>query len=111
MTRRTAALDERISATQAVTARAASAALRKTHCLAHAAPLGRAFSSIATLSELTERIEGHLVSAHDAFSGNDESLALSELDRARALADGAIIEARPDPAEREPTPKYLIRRR
>jgi hypothetical protein len=111
MTRRTAAIDDAVSATNAVTTRAAAAALRKVGSLAHAAPMGRAFAAIATLSELTERVENHLVSGHEALSAGDTSIAVSELNRAAALAGGTIIDAQPDPVEREPAPKYLIKRR
>jgi hypothetical protein len=111
MARKTAAIDDAISTTNAVTTRAASAALRKTGSLANAAPLGRAFSSIATLCDLTERIESHLVAGHAALLDGAESGAAMEFTRASALAGGTIIEALPDLREREPAPPYLIKRR
>jgi hypothetical protein len=111
MARRTAPIDDAVSATNAVTARAAAAALRKTHALARTAPLGRAFTSIATLCELTERVENHLVAGHAAMSEGETPMAIMEFTRASALAGGTIIEARPEPAMREPAPKYLIKRR
>jgi hypothetical protein len=110
MTRRTAAIDDAILTTTAATTRAAAAALRRTREAADDLPLSRAFASIATLCEFTERIEDHLVAGHRALSSGDTIAALPELDRARALAGGAMIEARPEPT-RQPIPKYLVKRR
>jgi hypothetical protein len=111
MASRISALDDAISATGATASRAGAAALRKTHALVHSAPMGRAFTSIATLCELTERVENHLAAGHAAMAEGAEPMAVMEFTRARALAGGTIIEARPDPALREPAPKYLIKRR
>jgi hypothetical protein len=111
MTRKMAGIDDAVLSADAATSRAGSAALRRVRSLERTAPMGRAFSSIATLCELTERVESHLVSGHDALSAGATSVAISEFNRATALANGTIIEAQPDPAEREPAPKYLIQRR
>jgi hypothetical protein len=111
MTRRTAAIEEAISTVNLATTRAAAAALRKTHALAHGVPVGRAFTAIATLCELTERVEDHLMSGHKALVAGDEATAIPEFQRARALAGGTIIEAQPDPAMRVPAPRYLVKRR
>lgn len=110
MTRRTAAIDEAILTTTAATTRAAAAPLRKTRHAAADLPSTRAFASIATLSEFSERIEDRLTAGHRALACGDLAAAMPELDRAVALAGGAMIETRPEPAER-PVPKYLFRRR
>lgn len=81
MTKRDGA-DEFSLAAEGMAGTAASAVLRKVRSLADAAPPGRLFPAIATLTELTRRIETNLVAAGTAVGRGDNDRGTLELARA-----------------------------
>ena len=81
MTKRSGA-DEFSLAAEGMAGTAASAVLRKVRSLVDAAPPGRLFPAIATLTELTRRIETNLVSASAAVTRGDDDRGTVELARA-----------------------------
>jgi hypothetical protein len=96
-------------AAEGMTGSSASAALRRVRSLAAAAPAGRAFDAIATLTEITRRIETSLAASDQALATGDEDSASLEWARAVVLMDrltsGTGIEG-----QREDDPSYLRRR-
>ena len=76
---------------------AAGAALRRVRSLADTAPAGRLFSSIATLTDMTRRIETGLLAAGTAVSHGDESAATQELTGALSQMDRLAAAAAPTP--------------
>jgi hypothetical protein len=96
-------------AAEGLTGTSASAALRRVQALAATAPAGRAFDAIATLSEITRRIESSLSASDEALAAGDEDTASLEWARAVVLMDrltsGAGLEG-----HREEEPSYLRRR-
>ena len=96
-------------AAEGMTGTAASAALRRVRSLAAAAPKGRAFDAIATLSEITRRIEDSLTASDAALEAGDEDSASLEWARSVVLMDrltsGTGAEGR-----RDEEPSYLRRR-
>jgi hypothetical protein len=89
---------------------AGAAALRKVRSLAQAAPSGRAFAAIATLSESSMRIEGRLEASEEALGRGDASSAELEWARAMVLMDKLTSEARDQRAEAPAEPTYLKRK-
>jgi len=90
---------------------AASAALRRVRALADAAPTGRLFQAIATLTEKSRNIETELESGSNALDrGNDNDAtlhfarAIARMDEMAAIA----TPGKPFPAE---LPGYLRKRR
>jgi hypothetical protein len=111
MAAKTAMLDDVSFVAEGITGTACATALRKTRSLAEAAPSGRAFAAIATLAELSRRIEDSLETGADALAADDPDSASLELARAVVLMDRLTAEAKGDPAARPPQPSYLRRRR
>ena len=74
--------DEFSFAAEGMAGTAASAVLRKVRSLADSAPPGRFFPAIATLTELTRRIETNLVAASHAVTRGDDDRGTVELARA-----------------------------
>jgi hypothetical protein len=89
---------------------AGAAALRKVRSLAQAAPSGRAFAAIATLSEFSMRIEGRLEASEEALGRGDASSAELEWARAMVLMDRMASEARGQRDEAPAEPTYLKRK-
>lgn len=88
---------------------AASAALRRIS-LTRAAPSGRAFAAIATLTELSRRIEATLEAGADAMKNGDESAAQREWLRSASLMDEMAGTARGDfGSQPQDRPSYLRR--
>lgn len=81
MTKRNGA-DEFSFAAEGMAGTAASAVLRKVRSLVDSAPPGRLFPAIATLTELTRRIETNLVAASHAVTRGDGDRGTVELARA-----------------------------
>jgi hypothetical protein len=89
---------------------AGAAALRKVRSLAQAAPSGRAFAAIATLTEFSMRIEDRLEASEAALGRGDASSAELEWARAIVLMDKLASEARGHHAEVSVEPTYLKRK-
>ena len=66
---------------------AAAAGLHKVRALADAAPMGRAFAAIASLTEVSRRIEGCLEAGDQALARGDATVASLELSRASVLME------------------------
>ena len=96
-------------AAEGMTGTSASAALRRVRSLASAAPAGRAFDAIATLSDISRRIETSLAASDEALNRGDEDSASLEWARAVVLMDRLTGEAGPG-GERKGEPAYLRRR-
>jgi hypothetical protein len=95
-------------AAEGIAGTACVAALKKVRSLASAAPSGRAFAAIATLSEFSQTAENHLKAGNDALSHGDISRAENEWKRAVAVMHQMTNEARGDRSPRPLTsPKYL----
>jgi hypothetical protein len=96
-------------AAEGMTGTAAGAVMRRVRSLAAEAPAGRAFDAIATLAEITRRIEKSLVASDEALAAGDEDSASLEWARAVVLMDRLTSEAGHDgPGKGEPA--YLRRR-
>lgn len=89
---------------------ACAAALKKVRSLASAAPSGRAFAAIATLSEFSQSAESHLQAGSDALSHGDIPRAENEWTRAAAVMDQMASEARGNRPPREARPEFLRQR-
>lgn len=90
---------------------ACAAALKKVRSLASAAPSGRAFAAIATLSEFSQTAESHLQAGNDALSRGDIPRAENEWTRAVAVMDQMASEARGGQAPRAVARPEFLRRR
>jgi hypothetical protein len=82
-------------AAQGMAGVAAAAALQRVRSLADAAPAGRLFTAIATLTDMSRRAEANLVAANASLSSGDEATAAREftsaivqLDKLEAAATG-----------------------
>ena len=95
-------------AAEGMTGTAASAALRRVRSLAATAPKGRAFDAIATLTEITRRIEDSLSASDAALEAGDEDSACLEWARAVVLMD-RLTSGGTD-GRRDEEPSYLRRR-
>lgn len=103
MTKRDGA-DEFSFAAGGMAGTAASAVLRRVRSLEDSAPPGRLFPAIATLTELTRRIETNLVAAsHAVTSGGDDrgtvelARAVLQMDRLAATASAPTFAELPEP--------------
>ena len=96
-------------AIEGLTGTSCSTALRNVGRLAAGAPSGRSFAAIATLTEISRRIEGALVASEEALQGGDEDSASLEWARAVVLMDRMTTEAACTKRD-EGEPSYLRRR-
>jgi hypothetical protein len=96
---------------EGLTGTACASALRKVKSLAEAAPRGRAFAAISTLTELGRRIETALEAGNEALSAQDDDTAALELARAVVLMDRMAAEAKSENMAPASEPSYLKRRR
>jgi hypothetical protein len=87
---------------------AASAALNRVRSLAASAPAGRAFDAIATLSDISRRIETSLSVSDKGPKEGDRDTSCLELARAVVLMDRLTAEASVGGERSEP--HYLKRR-
>jgi hypothetical protein len=78
--------------------------------LASAAPSGRAFAAIATLSEISQAAESHLEAGKDALRSGDIPRAETEWTRAATVMEQMASEARRNQAPRRARPEFLGRR-
>jgi hypothetical protein len=112
MTVKRATLDEYSFAAEGMTATSCAAALRRVRSLAETAPAGRAFAAIATLTELSQKIQHRLEASDEALAADDHDTATLEIARAVVLMDNMAEKAIPEVQTSIPTmPAYLKRRR
>ncbi len=98
------------SVAAALSGTAASAALRRVRGFAEAAPSGRLFAAIATLTEMSRNIESRLESGSEAMDRGDDKEAALYFTRAAVRMDEMTATATPG---RPPgkLPDYLKKRR
>ena len=94
MTAKTGSMGSLVHSVEGVTGAACAAALKKARSLAIAAPTGRAFAAITTLSDLSQNAESHLNAGTAALALGDRSRADSEWARAAKVMDQMVSEAR-----------------
>jgi hypothetical protein len=100
-----------VFAAQGMAGPACAAALKKVRSLASAAPSGRAFAAIATLSEFSQAAESHLKAGNAALNHGDIPRAENEWTRAAAVIDQMASEARGGKAPRASARPEFLRRR
>ena len=108
MTARRGLVDELCFAAEGMAGTAASATLRRLSGLAHAAPSGRLFSAIATLSEMSAKAAHTLEQSHSALQAGDDKTVTMKLARALTHMDDLAAAATGGGAAEEP-PAYLKR--
>ncbi|MGQ0486645.1 MAG: hypothetical protein ACT4SY_15005 [Hyphomicrobiales bacterium] len=99
-------------ATEAMAGTAASAALRRVRSLADAAPTGRLFAAIATLTDMSRNIEAELEAGRHALDRGDGNQATLHFSRAIVRLDEMAATA--TPGKQYPAaslPDYLKKRR
>ena len=87
-------MEEFSFAAEGMTGTAASAALRRVRSFADQPPTGRMFAAIATLTEMSRRIENSLEAGQEALAAGEEDTAslefarsIVQMDRLAALAE------------------------
>jgi hypothetical protein len=95
-------------AAEGITGTSAKAALLRVRSLAAAAPSGRPFDAIATIADITHRIESSLSASDEALQTDDEDSASLEWARAIVMMERLTAEATSNAERREPA--YLRRR-
>lgn len=83
-----------VFAAEGLAGAACSAALKKVRSLANAAPSGRAFAAIATLSDLSQGAETHIRAGNDALGRGDATGAQTEWAQAVNVMTQLAQEAR-----------------
>jgi hypothetical protein len=86
-------LSELCFAAEGMAGTAGASALRRIRSLADAAPSGRLFRAIATLSDLSRQSESHLRAAEIAMAAGDENRAVRSFARALTAMDDMTIHA------------------
>lgn len=99
-------MEEFSFAAEGLTGTAASSALRRTRSIADQAPSGRMFGAIATLTEMSRRIETSLEAGHDALNAGDPDTASLEFARSLVQMDRMAATANHAP-DAEQLPGYL----
>ena len=94
-------------AAEGITGTSAKAALLRVRSLAAAAPPGRSFDAVATIADITRRIESSLSESDEALQTDEDSASL-EWARAIAMMERLTAEATSNAERREPA--YLRRR-
>ncbi|MGH6854157.1 MAG: hypothetical protein ACRESZ_00690 [Methylococcales bacterium] len=111
MTMRRELTDEFSFAAEGMAGTAAALALRRVRSLADQLPSSRMFASIATLTEISRRIETSLETAHDAFASGDGDTAALEFARSIVQMDRLAAAAGHEPDKADKLPEYLRKRR
>jgi hypothetical protein len=94
MTVKPSSVGQIVFAAEGLASSACAEALKKTRSLVSAAPAGRAFAAIATLSDLTHSAETHLVAGNTALGRGDAAAAQSEWAQAVSVMSQLAQEAR-----------------
>jgi len=111
MTVKPGSIDSIAFAAEGMAGTAGSAALKKVRSLVNAAPAGRAFAAIATLSELSLTAEGHLRAGKEALDLGSVPVARKEWTSAVKVMGQMTSEARvEEPATTSDSPGFLRRR-
>jgi hypothetical protein len=104
-------MEEFSFAAEGMTGTAASGALRRVRSFAEQAPSGRMFAAIATLTEMSRRIENSLEAGHDALNADDQDTASLEFARSIVQMDRLAGTAAQGPEKAAKLPRYLKKRR
>lgn len=94
MTVKSGPVGQIVFAAEGLAGAACSAALKKVRSLANAAPSGRAFAAIATLSDLSQDAETRLRAGNDAIGRGDAAGAQAEWAQAVNVMSQLAHEAR-----------------
>lgn len=100
-------MEEFSFAAEGMAGTAASAALRRVRSFADQAPSGRMFAAIATLTEMSHRIETSLEAGHDALTSGDQDTAALEFARSIVQMDRLAAMADREPDKAAKLPGYL----
>lgn len=109
MTVKPGSIGQIVFAAEGLAGSACAEALKKTRSLASAAPAGRAFAAIATLSDLSHSAETHLVAGNTALGRGDAAGAQSEWAQAVSVMSQLAEEARNGQPARAVKAKALSR--
>jgi hypothetical protein len=109
MTVKPGSIGQVVFAAEGLAGSACAEALKKTRSLASAAPAGRAFAAIATLSDLSHSAETHLVAGNTALARGDAASAQNEWSQAVNVMNQLAQEARNGQPARVATAKALSR--
>lgn len=111
MTVKRVSADMRVFAADDMAGAACATALKKVGSLAKAAPAGRAFAAIATLTELSQTAEGHLTASGKALGRGHAKKAETEWAQATVVMEQMASEARGGrPARKADEPAFLRRK-
>lgn len=110
MTARRTSVDGICFAAEGMAGTAASSGLRRLHTLAEAAPAGRLFAAISTLSELSAKATRALEDGGAALARGDDHGATMKLARALTHMDDLATQASGHQASEEP-PAFLRKAR
>ena len=111
MAKRGGTVDEFSFAAEGLAGTAASGALRRVRSFADQVPSGRMFAAIATLTEMSRRIENSLEAGHEALAAGDEDTATLEFARSLVQMDRMAAAADQQPEIPAKLPDYLQKRR
>ncbi len=111
MTARHDMMEEFSFAAEGMAGTAASGALRRVRSFADQAPSGRMFAAIATLTEMSRRIENSLEAGHDALKSGGEDTAALEFAKSIVQMDRLAGTAARKPDSPAKLPGYLRKRR
>lgn len=106
MTVRRESVDGFCFAAEGMAATAAAASLRRLGTLAEAAPAGRLFAAITTLSDMSATVTRALEEGHDALAAGDDHRASMKFARALTHMDDLAAAASGQPASGQ-EPGYL----
>ena len=110
MTARRPSVDGICFAAEGMAGTAGASSLRRLHSLAEAAPAGRLFAAITTLSDMSAKATRALEEGHAALAAGDDGRATLKLARALTHMDDLASVAAGHPANQE-QPAYLRKSR
>ncbi len=111
MTGRGGTVDEFSFAAEGLAGTAASGALRRVRSFADQVPSGRMFAAIATLTELSRRIETSLEAGQEALATGEDDTATLEFARSLVQMDRLAAAADQELETPAQLPGYLQKRR
>lgn len=104
-------MEEFSFAAEGMTGTAASAALRRVRSFADQPPTGRMFAAIATLTEMSRRIENSLEAGQEALAAGEEDTASLEFARSIVQMDRLAAAAERELEKPAKLPGYLQKHR
>ena len=104
MSARRTSVDGICFAAEGMAGTAGASSLRRLHSLSEAAPAGRLFAAITTLTEMSAKATRALEEGHDALSAGDDRRATMKLARALTHMDDLASNSTAHAAAVEPPP-------